>query len=321
MKQILTLFFSMNMLFGMGQNLAPNPTFEDTLECPISLGDFGNVVSWSPYAQTADYFHTCNQDPFPSCGVPSNWYGFQYPRSGNAYYGMMTFAGSSDYREIIGAELLEPLIAGQKYYASLNVCAANEIIESGYGSNKLGFRFLNTSYSLIEPITIDNFAHIYSDTIVLDTLNWVRLFGSFVADSAYTHVAIGNFFDAANTDTINWSGWETQVAYYFIDDVCISTDSTLAQTFTTGIVENTPIRNLKIYPNPARRMATIEFKYIGHEKLEIFLFDSKGRLIQTIENLTTEKITIDTSNLASGMYCIQLSSSERVYISEKLIVE
>ena len=45
---------------------------------------------------------------------------------------------------------------------------------------------------------ITNNPPVYSNTVSMDTLNWTRVFGSFVADSAYTHILLGNFFADAN---------------------------------------------------------------------------------------------------------------------------
>jgi len=319
LKWTLASLMALISTLGLAQNLVPNPSFEDFVECPISLGDFDNSVGWSNYSQTADHFHSCHTEAL-SVSVPSNWYGFQYPNSGDAYCGMISYTGSNNYREIIGAELLSPLIIGQKYYASMHVCSANETIESGYGANRLGFKFTNSSYDVLNPIPIDNFAHIYSDSIVVDTLNWVRLFGSFTADSAYTHVAIGNFFDINNTDTIDWSGWGTQVAYYFIDDISVSTDS-LFMLNTNNLNSVSTHRKFNIYPNPTNQYAILQFDKLSQANHTLTLYDIRGRSIKTIVGIFTEEITIDTSELPCGIYIFQMHAERQLQFTGKLFVE
>ena len=69
-------------------------------------------------------------------------------------------------------------------------------------SNKLGAKFSTVSYSYSNPIQINNFAHVYSDSVIKDTTSWTLIKGEFTADSAYQYISIGNFFDDINTDTI-----------------------------------------------------------------------------------------------------------------------
>ncbi|MDQ3050948.1 MAG: hypothetical protein M3Q95_08700 [Bacteroidota bacterium] len=66
--------------------------------------------------------------------------GFQYPATGSAYVGLVTFTESgSNIREIITCELLSPLAAGQKYTASMKVSWSGAI--ANLASNNIGFYF------------------------------------------------------------------------------------------------------------------------------------------------------------------------------------
>jgi hypothetical protein len=288
---------------GIAQNLVPNPSFEDTIHCPTSLGDAGMLVSWSNYANTSDYFNECHTTPV-SAGVPSNWYGYQQPKSGKGYYGMITYTGTGSYREIIGTTLTTPLVIGQKYYASFSACMANCTIEGGEGANKLGFLFTNTSYTEASPIPINNFAHIYSDSIIVDTLNWIRQIGSFVADSTYTNFAFGNFFDDANTNSLDAIGCGSSTAYYYIDDLCISTDSLEAYNFV-GISDLSNISNLKIYPNPVNEYLNIN---TTNETYDLTIFNSLGQVIFMEKNIRDTNKRISTNQFDSGLLFINIKT-------------
>lgn len=68
-----TLIFLFSVC-GYAQNLVPNPSFEDTLQCPN--GDFNNIKFWiNPTSATPDIFNSCSTDGFT--GVPVNYFGNQ----------------------------------------------------------------------------------------------------------------------------------------------------------------------------------------------------------------------------------------------------
>jgi hypothetical protein len=293
-----------------GQNLVPNPSFEDTIRCPFSLGDYDAASSWTSYANSSDYFNRCHTT-VTSSGVPSNWYGFQQPNSGDAYYGMITYSGSGSYREILGANLITPLVIGQKYYASVSVCMANCGMSGGDGANKLGFLFTNINYNISNPVPINNFAHIYSDSIVTDTLNWIRLIGSFIADSSYTNFAFGNFYEDSNTDTITDCG--VGVSYYYIDDLAISTDSTDAYNYIyTGIEENSFEDQINIYPNPANNHINIT-KENDIDDLSITIYNTIGQILYSEQEINSNSSQIDISNISNGLLFIKIESDNNSF--------
>ena len=297
---------------GLAQNLVPNPSFEDTIRCPFSLGDYDAASSWTSYANSSDYFNRCHTTA-ASSGVPSNWYGFQQPNSGDAYYGMITYSGTGSYREVLGTNLITPLVTGQKYYAAASIVMADCTIESGEAANKLGFLFTNTNYGISNPVPINNFAHIYSDSIVTDTLNWVRIIGSFTADSNYTKFAFGNFFDDSNTDTLSPIGCNSGVAYYFIDDIAISTDSTDAYNYIyTGIEENSFEDQISIYPNPANNHINIT-KENDVDDLSISIYNTIGQILYSEEKVNTNSTHIDISNISNGLLFIKIESKNNSF--------
>jgi hypothetical protein len=214
-------------------NLVPNPSFEDTVYCPFGLDQMNAATGWSSFRNSPDYFNGCNN--FNGIGTPNTSFGFQYPHSGQAYIGLITYrkynsSSGYNYREFAGAALNMPLQLGAKYYFSFYVVAAERI--SGYLSNNIGLRFFTLSFSNLNPAPIDNFSHFKVDTILTDSLNWYKFSGSFIADSNYSHVCIGNFYDYLSTDTISFNSLP-DYAYYFVDDdICVTTDSLYNETWT-----------------------------------------------------------------------------------------
>lgn len=78
---------------------------------------------------------------------------------------------------------------------------------------------------------------------------------------------------------------------------------------------------VKVYPNPANQHATFEFD--NSEQLEhtLTLYDMQGRLVQTIINITTNRLELDRKNLTSGLYSFQLRTDKEIRGTGKLIIQ
>ncbi len=232
-------------------NLVPNPSFEDTVYCPFGTNQFDACANWLNFGNSPDYFNACTY-----LGLPNSVFGFQYAHSGNAYAGAAFYRGpntpnSPNYREPIGIELLSNLIIGQKYFVSFFV--VNAAINNGsIACNKQGINFYTVPFDSCCAPPLINTAKFYSDSILTDTINWTKINGSFIADSAYKYLSISNFFDDNNTDTLITSPFSIPYhAYYYIDDVCVTTDSLFNDTWTglNQLEGKTDI--IDIFPNPS----------------------------------------------------------------------
>ncbi len=175
-----------------------------------------------------------------------------------------------------------------------------EALGHGCPSNKIGMRLSTVAYSWPNPLLPDNFAQVYTDSIVNDSVNWHFIHGSVIADSAYQYLMLGNFFDDVNTSISNQSSGT--FAYYYIDDVCLSTDSTLTANYSTKINTISIENRLNIFPNPANNLLVIE-NLTKNEKYEIIHI--MGEIVkQGICN--GNKISIDVSDLSNGLYFVMV---------------
>jgi hypothetical protein len=218
----------------------------------------------------------------------------------------------------MGMALSSPLQAGEKYYVSffLNLAGTQWY---RLGTNKVGVRFSSTSYSLSSPVPISNFAHVYSTSAVTDTSNWVQVFGSFTADSSYAYLSLGNFFDDANTDTAKLGSFNF-TNYYYIDDVCVSTDSLYTLdwwTGTTGISDQAS--SVSIYPNPCNTVLTC--KFLNESPTGITLIDNKGQIISNIEfSYLIDETSISVSNLPAGLYTLNIKYKTSSIFRKLLVI-
>jgi hypothetical protein len=318
MKKLILLILTFACTFCNAQiNLVPNPSFEDTVGCPIGGLVVDYAVGWHSYKLTPDYFNNCNSTVV---GVPSNYMGFQHARTGVAYAGFITISfGSMNNKEIIGAQLNQQMQVGQTYYVSFYVNRAyNPATFYNYNNlatNKIGVRFSTISYPNFwtEPIPINDTAHVYTNTIITDTVNWVKISGTFTADSAYNYIAIGNFYTDSHTSIIQLDSIAT-LAYYYIDDICVSTDSNYCNSIS-GIT-NIDFKNpMKIFPNPLQSELNIES--IGFTDIEIY--DDIGKLVfekKFIDAIYRTKIQLP--NLCKGLYVVKIKTLMSYY-TKKII--
>jgi hypothetical protein len=316
MKKILIILACSLLSPSMkAQNLVNNWSFEDTIQCINYYGQIDSCLGWNSYSQSPDYFNSCSS----LMGVPFNDVGFQYARTGNAYAGFITFARyASNYREVIGTQLIQSLIIGQKYFVTFYVSRAYDTTNPSFNakhvngaSNKIGARFSTVQYSANNPVPIDNFAQVYSDSVITDTLNWVKISGSFIADSTYQYVCFGNFFNDTVTTHILFDT-TASCTYYYIDDAIVSIDS----LFTSLNDFSYSFQQIKIIPNPAKDWIAID----GSDLKSVSIFDILGRKYIEDVFVPTSLKSIYIGNLSKGIYFIQTNTLKQSS-TQKLIIQ
>lgn len=81
---------------------------------------------------------------------------------------------------------------------------------------------------------------------------------------------------------------------------------------------------IKIYPNPGRYFATVDYSFSKNEKLKFVLYNSTGQKVQQklipSENNKNQTLKIDLSELESGLYFCGFENPGGEKIMEKLVV-
>lgn len=316
MKRILVfLFVCIASYTSFSQNLVPNPSFENVTECPFALGLEDFTSDWVSGRASPDYFNTCSIAD--AAMVPNNFYGYQIPLIGDAYIGMLTYRyDTSIYTEAATAQLTSPLTTGQKYFISFRISLALDASTSSMAANnKMGIQFSKRAYSPSSPAPINNYAHLWTDSVITDSLNWMSIRGTFIADSNYTHLSLGNFFDFSQMDSVIYG--DAFGAYYYFDDVCVSTDST--ECFTTVVTEEvSPVNSwFSIYPNPAIEEINVE---VNNLKLPygLTIYNSLGQLLYEEDSILTNSKKVKISEFENGVLFIHIKTQSQ-FISYKLI--
>lgn len=309
MKKVYLLVASLVLtnLFLAGQNLVPNGSFENA-QCPSNL-PLSYTSDWQAARSTPDYFNACAVDW--QGNVPVNRSGYQLAAEGNAYIGLLTYRlfNVVSEPEAVIVQLTNPLIKGQNYYVSFKLSLTLGS-DGRMANNNIGIQFSTTQYSLQNPISFNNRCHICTDHIVTDSLNWTIVKGVFVADSAYSYLLLGSFFENQYTNAIGY-GNNYVNAYYYFDDVRLSTDSNYAFQ-TVGI--NGYIRNgsyFNVYPNPTTDYFVIN-KDIN-ESYNLTVYNAIGQKLLHEERITENDKIINCKNYNTNFFIVKISVDNHLF--------
>jgi hypothetical protein len=299
------------------QNLVPNPSFELLNTCPVN-DNFSNIQNWfSPTTASPDIFDTCSVDVANEIGVPQNFAGYQYALDGSTYVGLIAYYDSiSPWREYVEVKLTSALIIGTKYFVTFYVNLSDTSREA---IDQLGCCFSTDTIKRQDVLPFTNTPQISNPNFnyLSNRSNWMKISGSFIADSAYKFMTIGNFKDSAQTHDIYIPGgasdqsWE--VAYYYIDYVCVSTDS-LACNATIGI-EDYKSGSLSIFPNPANEFFTIKV----NEPALATIYNNTGLKLAE-QKLAVGNNLINTSSYTSNIYFLEIKINNNQIIRQKIII-
>jgi len=214
------------------QNLVPNPSFEESLDCvnPYLYNASPWCLSQSNGGGSA-YYNMCIANPYttPMQYIDACFTSFQIPHSGVAYIDIGSYVLSTTQESTVPqVKLIDTLIAGKIYCVTYYVSVWNN---AKYTIDKLGALLTPTPFPCANPSStvFVNIAGQYTPQVVTtpgvaigDTLNWTEVSGTFTAVGNEAYLAIGDFFTHSqhyiqNTYPTNCNG----LAYYYVDDVSV----------------------------------------------------------------------------------------------------
>lgn len=301
------------------QNLVPNPGFEEADSCSDQLPPFVGIHDWYSVNGSPDHLRSCL--PYGDFrGLPMNFFTYQEPFEGASCAGMATYHqnGSTEYREWMMAPLMEPLVVGQTYYCSFRANAAfggnHTYPQFWLANDKVGMRFTTSAippWNVGDPYPVPpNHAHVMCPQILADTVGWTLVSGSFVADSAYQYVMIGQFFSNAMTDTLQFSPegipwyWLPR-AYTLVDAVCVS-GSSEGCDLGQGVSEEQAIGPV-LFPNPAQNQLVVGRR----AGAEVLVLDALGRLLWQ-GRITSDRWVLEVGAWARGTYVMRMAHRDQV---------
>ncbi len=226
-KRAYALFCVLLSLCSFSQsvlNLVNNSSAEQFKTCSFGGGLISNVNFWySPTGGTPDYFNSCLTQTVYQ--VPTNFFGSQNPRTGNAYMGFGLYGlklSGVDFKEYLGNGLKNALKSGKSYCVTYYVSLAEY---SRYACANIGF-LLSQDSILNRPSTLalgltPNFE---TTNIITDSINWVQIQDTYLSNGTERFITIGNFKSDINTTKTQIKPPPTSgdnAAYYYIDDISV----------------------------------------------------------------------------------------------------
>ncbi|MEX1193420.1 MAG: gliding motility-associated C-terminal domain-containing protein [Brumimicrobium sp.] len=207
----------------------PNGSFEEYSECPtgneLNNGQFERAIGWfSPTSGTPDFYHRCNNDGSGIVGVPNNFWGHQEPFDGDGYAGFGAIAWNIG-GEIVGNEylrikLISSLKPCMKYHFSMYVSLCNL---TSHGVSKLGALFTAENKNINNQFALNsNPQFIHNGSPIIDTANWVKIEGEFIATNFDNYLTIGYFRDTPHLDSAKLQDLEYDSgAFYYVDSISL----------------------------------------------------------------------------------------------------
>ena len=238
------LFICSMLYFQVGHaqiNYVLNGSFEQYSRCPdyldqIRLANYWDAIDTNYTGWWPDTTFVNRQEQYPeyinSCATccaasaPRNANFFQYPRTGKGMVRQVMMHDKSDtlFRNgstnYLQGKLYDHLIAGQSYCVTFFVVQVNS---NRISINKIGAYLDDRSIYLdYRPGAVYNRCtpQVVDTNIISDTLNWIKIQGSFTALGNERFITIGVFFD---TGDISWdrSRYGRKYGMYLVDDVSV----------------------------------------------------------------------------------------------------
>lgn len=305
---IFIFFFVKEISFGQ-QNLVPNGNFEEYWTCPIGSSNIINPPFFplsNPYSPkywydpnlgTSDYYNTCSTFP-EETGVPSNWLGYQWPHSGNAYCGFNGLAFCPMWcAEYIAVKLIEPLKENEMYCLSfwiVNSDSANIV------NNGLGAWFSQDSIHF--NLHVPELGQVVFDSIISEQINWTNLQQSFTAQGGELFMTIGNVSNGS-WDSLNLSIPNTtfkNVSYYYVDDVLLLKGD-CSDANEDFIIPNVFTPN-KDYSNDL-------WSFTSKSEIEVNIFNRWGSIVYKYSGLSPNW---DGNNAPDGIYFYRITNKDEI---------
>ncbi len=284
-------------------NLVPNPSFEDSTECPFNPAIEFASPWYDPNNGSSDYLHSCNSGNY---GVPNNTLGHQNARTGLAYAGAYTFTNNTFvFREYIQTPLISVLLVSRSYLIDFYVSLGDTF---SIATHNIGLYFSDSAITTAASGGVINVIPQVANDVVnnqlIDKIGWTKISGTYVANGSEQYITIGNFLDDSSSDTTQLSEGSYPYSYYYIDDVSV-------------ICMNCPeIQENLFIPSYISGDDFFEIQGLS-ENNELLIFNSLGQIIYKKQNYSNKFSALQVN---TGMYYYSLRMSNGNVSKGKLLV-
>ena len=331
--------------YTYSQNLILNGDCEIYDTCPTNFMQLKYLENWHnlSYWSSADYINLCSA--IPGTNTPLASTGYQVPHSGNGYIQIANTMcknpqnylnrytlqdnGYIEVRENFVATLSHPLRQVPHYleyyvsFTAMGTCNFPTQTDGRFANNAFDILLMKERVDVYNGVSpyIDQFRMIKvvkDNTIIKDTLNWVKLSVCFVPDGGEKYIAFGAFRDTTEI-VYEYSGCEFTSPYlgiYYFDSFSL----TECDTCCLGEFPYTDHLTIKGNPGSSGFLPHFEVLLNPNTTATLGIYDSAGRLVfsESFHNLYTE--FKPQQQLASGVYHYRFSTSNGLQEVGKVLV-
>jgi hypothetical protein len=310
MKFTFFLTFSTTLILSTSihaQNLVPNPGFEDYSALPDLWGQWDRCDNWTnaggdpaTYYADPDYFHS---DGSGAVQLPNPSPATVEAHTGDAIMGFLGYHNpeGANIREYLMVELDSAMNIGEYYTVSFWITNGFSSIGHYLKCDGIGINLSTEPLNQVGESYIDRTPQLEIEG-ELFTTEWQEVNFTFLADSNYTHLTIGNFYADEETSVsvaiegpLPFAG-----AYYFVDDFTVE----ITDEPNMGLSTKNPNLEFKVYPNPTNDYIQIELNS-EQTKLGTYAIYGIDGQIQLSGNLS-QSTRIDLTKLKAGTYLLDV---------------
>ncbi|MES2410591.1 MAG: T9SS type A sorting domain-containing protein [Bacteroidota bacterium] len=111
-------------------------------------------------------------------------------------------------------------------------------------------------------------------------------------------------------------------ASIFFDSNPAIVTNTFSSKFTVPLsVVGFDANSLVLYPNPAKNIVQIGLINTNEQISKVVFYDVLGKIIKTVSTIATESVTVDISDLAKGVYLVEIGLDNYLKLTKKLIIQ
>ena len=111
-------------------------------------------------------------------------------------------------------------------------------------------------------------------------------------------------------------------ASIFFDSNPAIVTNTFSTKFTVPLsVADFDSTSLVLYPNPANNTVQIGLVNSNVQINKVVFYDILGKAIKAVSSVATESMTVDVSDLAKGVYLIEIALDNNLKLTKKLVIQ
>jgi hypothetical protein len=102
---------------------------------------------------------------------------------------------------------------------------------------------------------------------------------------------------------------------YYLDDFNLTSTPLLVQDINDSEI-------IDVYPQPAKDNLNIDIKFSHNDVSRLDLYDIQGKvLLSTVVNQNSNNVSLDVSELNSGIYFVKVQSENNLYTKKVQIIK